>query len=281
VDLILQAALIGLLQGLTEFIPVSSSAHLELFPWFAGWQGSPLIGSLAFDVFLHFGTGLALLIYFARDLWRYLRAWVASIRDRRIGTDPDRRAAWLLLIASVPAAIIGFLGEDLINEVFHGDSDTTRLAIAGFLVVGATGLWFADRLGSRQRRMDAIGVPAALTVGFSQALALLPGISRSGATITAGLALGLTRESAARFSFLLATPITVGAGLYGSRHMLTETHSGSEWVAIGVGFVVAVASGLIAIGFLLAWLRRRSVVVFSVYRIALAILVVLLVVGGR
>jgi undecaprenyl-diphosphatase len=280
-DLVLQAALVGLLQGLTEFIPVSSSAHLELFPWVAGWQGDPLISSLAFDVFLHLATGLALLIYFARDLLRYARAFFASIRERRIGDDPERRVAWLLLIATIPAAIIGFLGEDLINEIFHGDSDATRLAIAGFLVIGAIGLWLADRLGARRRRMDGIGTPTALTVGFSQALALLPGISRSGATITAGLALGLTRESAARFSFLLATPITLGAGLYGSRHMLTESHTGSEWLAIGVGFVVAVASGLIAIGFLLAWLRTRSVTVFSLYRIALALLVVLLVVVGR
>jgi undecaprenyl-diphosphatase len=277
-DLVVQAALIGLLQGLTEFIPVSSSAHLELFPWLAGWQGSPLIGSLAFDVFLHLGTGLALLIYFARDLWRYLRAWLASIGDRRIGDDPDRRIAWLLLIATIPAAIIGFVGEDLIDQVFHGDSDDTRLAIAGFLVIGAVGLWLADWLGARQRRLDGIGVPTALTVGFSQALALLPGISRSGATITAGLALGLTRESAARFSFLLATPITLGAGLYGSRKMLTETHTGTEWLAIGVGFAVAVVSGLIAIGFLLAWLRRRSVAIFSIYRIGLALLVVIVLV---
>jgi undecaprenyl-diphosphatase len=277
-DLVVQAALIGLLQGLTEFIPVSSSAHLELFPWFAGWQGSPLIGSLAFDVFLHLGTGLALLIYFASDLWRYLRAWLASIGDRRIGDDPDRRIAWLLLIATIPAAIIGFVGEDLIDQVFHGDSDDTRLAIAGFLVIGAVGLWLADWLGARQRRLDGIGVPTALTVGFSQALALLPGISRSGATITAGLALGLTRESAARFSFLLATPITLGAGLYGSRKMLTETHTGTEWLAIGVGFAVAVVSGLIAIGFLLAWLRRRSVAIFSIYRIGLALLVVIVLV---
>jgi undecaprenyl-diphosphatase len=129
--------------------------------------------------------------------------------------------------------------------------------------------------------MDDIGTPAALTVGFSQALALLPGISRSGATITTGLALGMTRAAAARFSFLLATPITLGAGLYGSRKMLTEAHSGNEWLAIAVGFAVAIVSGLLAIGLLLAWLRTRSVTVFSVYRIALAALVVILVVTGR
>ncbi len=280
-DLIVQAAVIGLLQGLTEFIPVSSSAHLALFPWVAGWQSAPVINSLAFDVFLHLGTGLALLIYFARDWLRYLAAIVASLRERSIGADRERRVAWLLVIATIPAAVIGFLGEDLINEVFHADSDAVRLAIAGFLVIGGVGLWLADRLGSRRERMDDVGVPAALTIGFSQALALMPGISRSGATITTGLALGMTREAAARFSFLLATPITLGAGLYGSRKMLTEAHTGTEWLAIGVGFAVAIVSGLLAIGFLLSWLRRRSVTIFSVYRIALALLVVILVIAGR
>ena len=280
-ELVLQAALIGLLQGLTEFIPVSSSAHLELVPWMAGWGSDGLIGSLAFDVFLHLGTLVALLVYFARDWIRYLVAWLASIRDRRIGDDPERRLAWLLIIATVPAAIIGFVGEDVIDSVFHGDNDTIRLAIAAFLVVGALALWLADRYGSRRRPMQDLAVPGALTIGFSQALALLPGISRSGATISAGLALGLTRDAAARFSFLLATPITLGAGLYGSRHMLTEAHTGTEWLAIGVGFAVAAISGMLAIGFLLAWLRRRSVAVFSLYRLGFAALVVALVVLGR
>jgi undecaprenyl-diphosphatase len=280
-EVVVQAILIGLIQGLTEFIPISSSAHLELFPWLAGWHASPLIGSLAFDVFLHLGTGIALLIYFGRDLWRYLRAWLASLRDRRIGNDPDRRVAWLLLIATIPAAIIGFLGEDFVNDVLHGGSDAVRLAIAGFLVVGAIALWLADRLGSQQRELDELTVPSALAIGFSQALALLPGISRSGATITTGLALGLTRESAARFSFLLATPITLGAGLYGSRHLLDEAHTGTEWLALAAGLAAATIAGLAAIGFLLAWLRSRSVTIFSVYRIALAALVVVLVLGGR
>ena len=189
--------------------------------------------------------------------------------------------AWLLVIATIPAAVIGFLLEDLIGETLHGDNDAARLAIAGFLVVGAVALWLADRFGSRRRQPGDLSAGGALAIGFSQALALLPGISRSGATITAGLALGLTRESAARFSFLLATPITLGAGLYGSRRLLTETHTQVEWLAIGVGFVVAALSGLAAIGFLLSWLRTRSVTVFSVYRIGLALVVVLLVALGR
>jgi undecaprenyl-diphosphatase len=281
VDLVLQAALIGLLQGLTEFIPVSSSAHLELAPWIAGWPANGLLGSLSFDVFLHLGTLLALLGYFGRDWLRLLGAALASVRQRRIGDDPDRRLAWLLIGATIPAALIGFVGEDLINEVLHADNDGVRLAIAGFLVLGAVALWLADRLGSRRREIDALDAPSAVAIGLSQALALLPGISRSGATISAGLALGLTRESAARFSFLLATPITLGAGLYGSRHLLEASHTGTEWLAIATGFVAAAVSGMLAIGFLLSWLRHRSVAVFSVYRLLFAGLIVALVIAGR
>ena len=271
----------GVLQGLTEFIPISSSAHLELAPWIFGWEDTGLIGSLAFDVFLHLGTLVALLVYFARDWLRYIGAWWGSLRERRIGADPDRRIAWLLLAATIPAALIGFALEGFIGETFHGDSDAARLAIAGFLVVGAIALWLADRFGRRTRELNALNAPTALTIGFSQALALLPGISRSGATITTGLALGLTREAAARFSFLLAAPITLGAGLYGSRHLVTEPHSGVEWLAIGVGFAAATISGLLAIGFLLSWLRRRSFAVFSLYRIAFAAVIVVLVLIGH
>jgi undecaprenyl-diphosphatase len=280
-DLVLQAILIGLIQGLTEFIPVSSSAHLELAPWIAGWGSGGLISSLAFDVFLHLGTLAALLVYFAHDWARLGRAFVASIRERRIGQDPDRRLVWLVALATVPAAVIGFAGEDLIDRVLHGDSNAVRLAIAGFLVIGAVVLWLADRLGARRRELDGLSPASAFTIGFSQALALLPGISRSGATITAGLALGLTRESAARFSFLLATPITLGAGLYGSRKLLTEPHTGLEWLALAAGFGASAIAGLLAIGFLLAWLRSRSVTVFSLYRVAFAALIVVLVLAGR
>jgi undecaprenyl-diphosphatase len=280
-ETVFQAILIGVLQGLTEFIPISSSAHLELTPWIAGWEEGGLIGSLAFDVFLHLGTLTALLGYFWRDWVRLAKAFFASLGERRIGDDPDRRLAWLLALATIPAAVIGFLGEDLIDEVLHGGSDPVRLAIAAFLVVGALALLAADRLGSRHRDLGHVGVAAALVIGFSQALALLPGISRSGATITAGLAMGLTREAAARFSFLLATPITLGAGLYGSRNLIGEAHTSTEWLAIGGGFLAAALAGTLAIGFLLAWLRTRSVAVFSIYRLGFAALVVVLVLAGR
>jgi undecaprenyl-diphosphatase len=280
-DIVFQAILIGIIQGLTEFIPVSSSAHLELAPWIFGWDDNPLIGSLAFDVFLHLGTLIALLAYFWRDWVRLVGAVFASIRDRHIGLDADRRLGWLLVLGTIPAALIGFVGEDFIDRVFHGDSDEVRLAIAAALVVGAIILVAADWLGAKRRAIEQVGPWTSLAVGFSQALALLPGISRSGATISTGLALGLTREAAARFSFLLATPITLGAGLYGSRHLLDEPHTGTEWLAIGAGFAAAAIAGLLAIGFLLAWLRRRSFLVFGVYRVALAVLVVALVMAGR
>ena len=280
-DVVFQAAIMGLLQGITEFIPISSSAHLELAPWIFGWDDSGLVGSLAFDVFLHLGTLVALLVYFARDWLRYLGAWWASIRERSIGGDADRKVAWLLVLATIPAAVIGFALEDFIGETFHGDSDAARLAIAGFLVIGAILLWLADRLGRRTREIETLNAPTALTIGFSQAAALFPGISRSGATLTTGLALGLTREAAARFSFLLAVPITLGAGIYGSRHLLTEAHTSVEWLAIGVGFAAAAISGMLAIGFLLSWLRTRSVTIFSVYRIVFAAFIVWLVFIGH
>jgi undecaprenyl-diphosphatase len=278
---VFEAIIVGVIQGLTEFIPVSSSAHLTLSPWLFGFGESRVIGTLAFDVFLHLGTMVALLIYFARDWIRLIRAWFASVRERRIGDDPDRRLIWLLVAATIPAGLIGLTFEEVIEETFHGDSTEARLAIAGALVVGGIALWLADRYGRRHRSLEGVTLPVALTIGFSQALALMPGISRSGATITAGLALGLTRETAARFSFLLATPITLGAGLYGSRRLFEETLTSSEWMAIGVGFVAPMLAGLAAIGFLLAWLRRRSVTVFTLYRLAFAATIVTLVAAGR
>jgi undecaprenyl-diphosphatase len=280
-ELVWQAAVIGLVQGLTEFVPVSSSAHLELTPWILGWEPNDLIGSLSFDVFLHLGTLVALVVHVGRDWLRLLGALWRSLLERRIGDDPDRRLGWLLILATIPAAVIGFALEDAIAAAFHGDEDLSRLAIAAFLVIGAAILFLADRFGARQRDLDHVGAGRALTIGFSQAAALLPGISRSGATMATGLAFGLTRETAARFSFLLATPITLGAGLYGSRHLLTASHTSTEWLAIGVGFATAAVSGAIAIGFLLRWLRTRSLAVFCAERVLLAGLVVVLLALGH
>ena len=281
-DVVLQAAIIGLLQGLTEFIPVSSSAHLELAPWIFGWEEDELIGSLAFDVFLHLGTLVALLVYFWRDWIRYIRAGWASLRERSLGHGPgppDRVAA---ARGDDPGGghrlrAGGLHRRDLPRRQRRRAPGDRRLPGGRRDPAVARRPLRAPHARARADRTRR----AALTIGFSQALALLPGISRSGATLTTGLALGLTRESAARFSFLLATPITLGAGLYGSRRLLTESHTGVEWLAIAVGFAVAAISGLIAIGFLLAWLRRRSVAVFSLYRIGFAALIVVLVFIGH
>lgn len=278
---VLRAALIGLLQGLTEFIPISSSAHLELAPWIFGWEDDRLVGSLAFDVFLHLGTFVALVAYFWRDLLRLAGAFFGSIAERRIGADADRRLAWLLVVATIPGAALGFLLEGPIEESFHEGGDPSRLAIAAFLVVGALALIAADRWGGGRRSLAELRPLHAVAVGLAQGAALLPGISRSGSTIAAGLALGLDRESAARFSFLLATPITLGAGLYGSRRLFAEPLLGEEWLALAVGFAASAIAGLLAIGFLLRWLRRRSVAVFGIYRLALAVLVVVLVITDR
>ncbi len=279
--LVFQAAVIGLIQGLTEFIPVSSSAHLALAPWLFGWEESTLVTSLEFDVFLHLATLIALLAFFWTDWWRLIRAGWASVRERRIGADPDRRLFWLLALATIPAALIGFVGEDVITSAFHGDDSLGRLAIAGFLVVGGALLWIADRMGSQKRDLANVGTGQAIAIGFSQAAALLPGISRSGATIATGLWFGFNREAAARFSFLLATPITLGAGLYGSRHLLTASYGTDEWLAIAVGFVTAAVSGWIAIRFMLNWLRHRSLAVFSIERFILAAVVGVAVLAGR
>ncbi len=159
-NLVFQAIVIGIIQGVTEFIPISSSAHLELAPWIFGWESSPLIGSLAFDVFLHLGTLIALLVYFWRDWVRLVGAVLASIRDRHIGLDADRRLGWFLILGTIPAAIIGFVGEDFIDQVLHGGSDEVRLAIAGALVVGRDHPG-RRRSAGRQAARDRAGRPAA------------------------------------------------------------------------------------------------------------------------
>ena len=264
--LVLQAAFIGLIQGLTEFIPISSSAHLILVPRVLGWN-DPFINSNAFDVMLHMGTLVALLIYFWTDLVALLLAWLASIRDRSIGGDPQRRLAWLIFISMVPGAVLGALGEGFFDTFFREQS---LLFIAGLLAIGATVLWAAEWLGDRRRKLDDLRVPDAVGIGAAQALALFPGISRSGITIAAGLFAGLTREAAARFSFLMATPIIAGAGIWKARELVGGGIAGADLVPLAVGFVAALIAGLLAIAFLLAYLRRRSTALFIGYRYVLA-----------
>jgi len=224
------------------------------------------------------GTLVALLIYFWGDLVSLLLAWLASIRDRSIRGDPSRRLAWLLVISVIPGALLGAFGESFFDTYFREHS---LLYIAALLAIGATILWIADAVGRRRRELDDLRVRDAATIGVAQALALFPGISRSGITIAAGLFLGLEREAAARFSFLMATPIIAGAGIWKARELVGGALGAADVIPLVVGFVAAALAGLAAIAFLLAYLRRRSTALFIGYRYVAAALLVVAVVAGR
>ena len=268
-DQIVQAIVLGLVQGLTEFLPVSSSGHLIIVPALLGWD-DPFIKSLAFSVMLHLATLLALLLYFQADWRRLVPAGLAALRDRSFRDDPDRRLAWLLAASTVPAVIAGIALNDAIETVFR----EPRL-VAITLVIGAAVLWLADRVGSHARQIEGVTFKVAVGIGAAQALALVPGISRSGISISAGLFAGLDRAAAARFSFLMATPITAGAGLWELRKVATgEAGVDLPIVPLVAGMLAALVAGLAAISVLLRYLRAHGVTVFAVYRIALAALVV-------
>jgi undecaprenyl-diphosphatase len=268
-DQLIQAIVLGLVQGLTEFLPVSSSGHLIVVPRLLGWD-DPFIDSLAFSVMLHVATLLALLLYFQADWRRLIPAGLAAIRDRSLGGDPDRRLAWLLAFATIPAVIAGVLLNDAIETIFR----EPRL-VAITLVVGGVLLWLADRLGSHTKGLDRVSFPVALGIGAAQAVALVPGISRSGISIAAGLFAGLDRPAAARFAFLMATPITAGAGLWELRKLVTgEAGVDLPLVPLFAGMLTALVAGLAAIAVMLRFLRSHGMGVFVAYRIALAALVV-------
>ena len=267
-DTLVQAAVIGIVQGLTEFLPISSSAHLIVLPRLLGWN-DPFLNSAEFDVMLHLGTLAALLLYFWRDLSRLFVAWLGSLRERQIAADPDRRLAWLLAISVVPAAVLGALLEDFFDTAFR-----ERLAlVAVLLVAGASILWLAERQGRRERELGSLRLADALVIGAAQALALFPGISRSGITIAAGLFLGLERAAAARFAFLMGTPIIAGAGLWKLRLLVGGGFGQFDPAVLTAGVVAAALSGLAAIWFLLAYLRRRDTRPFIVYRVAFAVVI--------
>jgi undecaprenyl-diphosphatase len=268
-DQLVQAVVLGLVQGLTEFLPVSSSGHLIVVPALLGWH-DPFIDSLAFSVMLHIATLLALLVYFRADWLRLIPAGLAAIRERSLGDDRDRRLAWLLAVATIPAVIVGVALNDAIETVFR----EPRL-VAVTLVLGAAILFIADRVGSHNKSVQSITFPVAAGIGAAQALALVPGVSRSGISISAGLFAGLDRESAARFAFLMATPITAGAGLWELRKIVGgEAGVDLPLVPLVAGMIAALVSGLLAIAVLLRYLRTHGLGVFVVYRLALAALVV-------
>ncbi len=274
-DLILQALVTGIVQGLTEFLPISSSGHLIVVPYLFGWN-DPFLTSLAFSVVLHVGTLVALLVYFWRDWARLVPAGLATIRDRSFAGDPDRKLAWMIAATMPPAIAAGLL----LNDFFEKEVRQPVL-VAVMLVVGAAILWTADRLGRRTAGMESLGFGGALVIGCAQALALVPGISRSGISISAALALGLTRAAAARFSFLMATPIIAGAGAYEIRKLLTgEAGVAVEPGPLVVGFIAAALAGLVAIAGLLRYLRGHPMTLFVGYRLVVAAVVIVYFLGA-
>lgn len=273
---IIEAIVIGVVQGLTEFLPISSSAHLILIPRVLGWNEA-FINSAEFVVMLHMGTLAALLLYFWRDVLELIAAGWAALRERSLAGDPKRKLALILLLSIIPAAIVGFLLEDWIESFFRD----TILIIPLVLVVGALILWLAERFGTRERDLDHLDYGDAALIGIAQALALFPGISRSGITLSAGLFRGLTRESAARFAFLMGIPIIAGAGLWKMRSIVTGGSGDVHVDALLAGVIAAALSGWLAIGFLLRYLRTHSTGIFIAYRlIAAAVFLVLLLASG-
>lgn len=255
-----QAIVLGVVQGLTEFLPVSSSAHLSLAPWLLGWHDP----GLAFDVALHMGSLSAVVWYFRRD-WAELLAAAASLaRTRQVRTSAERRVV-LLAAATIPAGVGGLLLKDYAETVFrHPAITATTLILLGLI------LWVVDQRARRDRKIDALTLRDAWLIGFAQVLALVPGVSRSGSTITAGRALGLDRAAAARFSFLMSLPIIGAAVVLKLPDVLRD---GGERAPLVAGILAAALSSWLAISVLLRFVSRRSYGVFAAYRVVLGIIV--------
>ena len=236
--------------------------------------------SIPFDVALHMGTLLGVLIYFAPDWARYIAAFFRSVVERRIGDDPDRRLAWLIILASIPAAVVGVLAESKIDDLFHQESNLRvgLFIIAVMMIVMAALLLAAERLGKKLYDINQIGPATAGIVGLAQALALIPGVSRAGSTITAGLFRDLKRADAARFSFLLATPIVLAAGIKKLYDVLKSPEGivTSDQMGYLVGFLAAAVTGFFCIYFLMRYLQRHSTLPFIIYRFIVGIGIILL-----
>jgi undecaprenyl-diphosphatase len=252
---LLQAIVLGLVQGATEFIPISSSGHLVLVPWWFSWP-SP---GLAFDTVLHLGTLLAVLAVLWPDLVMIALDWWHCVTERRLNAS-GARPAWWILLGTIPAALMGVLWEEQFEALFG-----SPLHVAILLLV--TGLWLAvaEGLGRKEQQADEMAWWQPLLIGVAQGLAIAPGISRSGATIGAGLILGLERESATRFSFLLSTPIILGAGVLQVVKLLRLPNLEAQLLPLALGFVAAFLSGYACIRFLLDYVKRRSLIAFSAY----------------
>ncbi|MBE3111164.1 MAG: undecaprenyl-diphosphatase UppP [Acidobacteria bacterium] len=267
---LLKAAILGIVQGLTEFLPVSSTGHLVLLEEALGVSQEKL--GLSFDAALHLGTLLAILTFFWTTILRMLGAWLRSIRERRWDVSTDSRLAWLIAIGTIPAGVAGFLFESTIEEKLR-----QPVTIAIMLAVFAGVLALADVLGKRKLRASQLGAGSALFIGLAQAIALIPGVSRSGITMSAGMFARLEREQAAVFAFLLSAPIVAGAGLKGLYDASKAARDGllgrDELAFFVVGFALAATTGYLTIAVLLRFLRQHSFYPFVAYRLLLAVVV--------
>ncbi len=252
-----QELLLALIQGLTEFLPISSSAHLILFPRLMGWQDQ----GLAFDVAVHVGTLAAVLLYFRRDLARMIRDWTRSLAGRAL--TPEARLAWGVLLGTIPVGLSGLLFKDVIETTLR-----SPLVIALATLAFGLLLWWADRRGRRVRDEYSLDWRDILVIGLAQALALIPGTSRSGITITAGLLLGLTRQGAARFSFLLSIPVIALAGLLKTRDLILGEVP-LPWTDLLLGAVVSGIVAYLSIHYFLLLLERVGLLPFVIYRLIL------------
>jgi len=279
---ILQAIVLGIIQGATEFIPISSSAHLIIVPWLFGWN-DPALTSLAFDVALHLGTLAAVLVFFAADWARLAKGAWLSMRERKIGDDPDRKLAWFVVIGTIPGAVAGMLFESKIDRIFHepGVPVQPQAMIAMALIIIWLGamLLLAEKLAHHVKSLDQATLKDTVLIGLAQALAIFPGVSRAGSTMTAGLGLGLKREAAAKFSFLLSAPIIAGAGLKSLAEVLSGLKTGAvvqtDLVLFVVGIAAAAVSGFFVIRFLMKYLTNHPVDIFVYYRWGLAAIIII------
>jgi len=265
-----QAVILAIIQGLTEFLPVSSTAHLILFPWLLGWPD----GGLAFDVALHIGTLVAVLLYFLRDWVKLALAGIGMHYPAQASPEEvqqNRRLFWYLAAGTIPAAILGFLFEKKIEDAFR-----QPLPIAGAMIVVALVMWWADARARHLRTLPETTLGDSLYIGTAQALALFPGVSRSGITITAGLFRNMTRETAARFSFLLSTPVIAGAAVKELPKIMKLHHAGALDIPTSTILIAIVASGLVGyavIAIFLRYLQTRTLRLFVYYRILFGILI--------
>jgi undecaprenyl-diphosphatase len=271
-----QAFALGVTQGLTELLPVSSSGHLILVPWLANWHylENHTDFNKTFDVALHLGTLVAVVVYFWADVVRYVGAWFVSVRRRSV-TTVDQRIAWWIFAATIPTAIAGAAGEETIENKLG-----QPYQIAIFLAVFGVVLWLADRQ-PQQKRIGELGFWTAFAVGVSQILALMPGVSRSGITITTGRFAKLDRDAAARFAFLLLIPIVFGAVVYkGVKHVVLNPLPAGSVGPFVVGTLAAAGVGLVAIDLLLGYVRRRDYSPFVVYRLLAAAAILAVIASG-